>query len=100
MTQRFLKDYVKIADIHAHRLQIAYQEVVKVLPLTAGKLEQLSIQEFSFLDMMTNRFVQLQNTIGSRIFPLLLEILAEDAGAFIDKLHKLEKLGYLEDTKW
>jgi len=50
--------------------------------------------------MMTTRFGKLQDIIGSKIFPLILNLLEEDAVAFIDKLNKLEKLGYIEDANW
>jgi len=51
-------------------------------------------------DMLTTRFGKLQDIIGSKIFPLILNLLEEDAVAFIDKLNKLEKLGYIEDANW
>lgn len=50
--------------------------------------------------MMTTRFDKLQNIIGLKIFPIIINLLEEDAVAFIDKLNKLEKLGYIEDTNW
>ena len=41
--------------------------------------------------MMTTRFGKLQDIIGSKIFPLILNLLEEDAVAFIDKLNKPNK---------
>jgi hypothetical protein len=47
------------------------------------------------------RFAQLQDLIGSKIFPFILETVGEfDVMTYIDKLHRLEKLGYLHDTFW
>ena len=50
--------------------------------------------------MMTTRFGKLQDIIGSKIFPIILNLLEEEAVAFIDKLNKLEKLGYIDDANW
>lgn len=96
----FILDFKKIADIHADRLKNAHGEVVKFAPLTASKFAELTISQVAFLDMMTTRFSKLQDIIGARIFPLILEILGEDAATFIDKLNKLEKLNYISEVDW
>jgi hypothetical protein len=48
---------------------------------------------------MSNRFAKLQDTIGRKLFPLLLMVLNEheESDSFIDRLHKLEKLNVLKD---
>lgn len=38
--------------------------------------------------------------IGSKVFPLTLDLLGEDANTLIDKLNKLEKIGYIDDANW
>lgn len=96
----FLQDYSRIADIHFLKLDKSLKEVHKLMPLSSSTLEKLSYQQLAFLDMMTTRFGKLQDIIGAKIMPLILEILKEDAPAFIDKLNRLEKLGYLEDANW
>ncbi len=96
----FLKGYIDIADIHAIHLKESLQEVARLMPLTADKLSNLQPHQVAFMDMMTMRFSKLQDTIGAKIFSLILEILGEDALSFIDKLNKLEKIGYLTDVNW
>ena len=96
----FIADFKKIADIHADRLRASHDEVLKFMPLTASKFAELTTLQDAFLDMMTTRFSKLQDIIGARIFPLILEILGEDAATFIDKLNKLEKLDYISDVDW
>lgn len=96
----FLVDYLKIATLHAERLSAALSETERLLPFSAKTFETLSNQDIAFLDMLTTRFSKLQDVIGTQIFPLILECLAEDASSFIDKLNRLEKLGYLEDAGW
>jgi uncharacterized protein with HEPN domain len=98
--QKFLADFINIANIHAKRLGAALAEVKKIIPLTASKFEHLDDYHIAFLDMLATRFSKLQDIIGSRIFPLILEILGEDATTFIDKLNKLEKIDYISSADW
>ncbi len=101
MKQRsFLAYYANIADIQSTRLKDALIQVNKLLPLSPAVLANLPTDKLAFLDMMTTRFGKLQDIIGSKIFPIILNLLEEDAVAFIDKLNKLEKLGYIEDANW
>ena len=101
MKQRsFLAYYANIADIQSTRLKDALIQVNKLLPLSAAVLANLPTDKLAFLDMMTTRFGKLQDIIGSKIFPIILNLLEEDAVAFIDKLNKLEKLGYIDDATW
>jgi uncharacterized protein with HEPN domain len=98
--KKFLVEYLEIANIHFDRLQKSLFEVKSWAPLTASQFEKLDYNQIAFLDMMTTRFRKLQDIIGARIFPLILEILGEDAPAFIDKLNRLEKLSYLQSASW
>jgi hypothetical protein len=101
MKQRsFLAYYANIADIQSGRLKEALTQINKLIPLSAAVLANLPADKLAFLDMLTTRFGKLQDIIGSKIFPLILNLLEEDAVAFIDKLNKLEKLGYIEDANW
>ena len=101
MKQRsFLAYYANIADIQSTRLKDALIQVNKLLPLFAAVLANLPTDKLAFLDMMTTRFGKLQDIIGLKIFPIILNLLEEDAVAFIDKLNKLEKLGYIDDATW
>jgi hypothetical protein len=95
-----LSDYIKVADIHATRLKEALKASAQFLPLVPTRLATLPAQQLSFLDMMAMRFGKLQDVIGTKIFSLLLDALGEEAGAFIDKLNRLEKLGYIEHANW
>jgi len=96
----FLDDYIKIADIHADRLNAGIKEVEKLLPFSEQTFSQLTDTQIAFLDMMTTRFSRLQDIIGAKIFPLILDLLGEDALTFIDKLNKLEKLEFIHDVNW
>ncbi len=95
-----LSDYVKVADIHATRLKEALEASAQFLPLVPERLATLPASQLSFLDMMSMRFGKLQDVVGAKIFSLLLDALGEEAAAFIDKLNRLEKLGYIENANW
>lgn len=99
-TQTFLTDYIVVANIHAERLSGALAEVKSLMPLTAEKLAKMKLDQVAFLDMITMRFGKLQDIIGAKIFSLLLIKVGEGDGTFIDKLNKLEKLGYLDNANW
>lgn len=98
--QIILQDYINIADIHSKRLIEALLEVSGLMPLTPEKFNTLSANQIAFFDMLIMRFSKLQDVLGAKIFPAILERLGEDGNSFIDKLNKLEKLGYLQDANW
>lgn len=99
--QSFLLDYNKIADIHADRLHIAIVKTQKLFPISAKTLHTLDTENLAFLDMITNRFGKLQDIIGAKILPLILELLGEtDTASFIDKLNRLEKLNIINSASW
>ena len=95
-----ISDYLKVADIHAARLKGALTHFENLMPLSVEKLSKLPLDQVAFLDMMTMRFGKLQDIIGAKIFSLVLDLLGEDAASFIDKLNKLERLGYIDNANW
>ena len=88
-----------MADLQSERLLEATHQV-RLITLTPQSLKDLPSEQLAFLDMMTVRFGKLQDVIGSKIFLLLLEKLQEDAPSFVDKLNRLEQLGYLPSANW
>ena len=91
-----LKDYIKIADIHAHRLNEAELAALSMQSLlTPSGLSQLTAQQVAFLDMLSLRFSQLQDLMRSKIFTITLDALDEQAITFTDKLNKLENISYI-----
>ncbi len=98
--KRFLNDYKAVADNEANRLNMAITEIEPQLPITPLMLKQANIHLLGTLELLTSRFGKLQDVIGDKIFPLLLEHLQEKAPSMLDKLNKLEKLEYLPDVHW
>lgn len=89
-----LKETIELCDLHCQRMRFAKDQLGEKIPLTFNKYSELSANEISYLDQYLFRFTKLQDTMGSRLFPLFLETLAEpiEKMAFIDVLNRLEKL--------
>jgi hypothetical protein len=96
----FLNDYVEIANMHAKRLEEALEEALKFFPATPSMFANFTKKDIAYLDMLSYRFGKIQDILGSKIFPLILERLGEDALSFIDKLNRLEKLNVIDDANW
>ena len=65
--------------------------------LTVTVFEQLSEEDVEHLDQLICRFTKMQDAMGKRLFPSIHGLLEEssDPVAFLDILHRLEKLGCL-----
>ena len=65
------------------------------------KYKILSKDEVQDIDQYLYRFLKLQDTLGQKIFKLVLDIYepSNEALPFLDILNKLEKLNFLESAK-
>lgn len=65
--------------------------------MSATSLKTLDDEAVQDWDQLILRFTKLQDTMGARLFPATLDVLQEsyEDRPMIDKLHRLEKLGYL-----
>ena len=96
-----LKEAIQICEIHFQRMDYALSKVGSLFPLNIERYENLSFDDLSYLDQLIFRFSKLQDSMGNRLFPALLENLGEDINEkpFIDLLTKLEKLNLIENHK-
>lgn len=96
-----LKETIAACDMHHQRMQFAFDRLSGKFPLTPDLYDQLSAEEISYTDQLIYRFTKLQDTIGQKLFRLILEGLQEDVEnmAFIDILNRLEKLEILKDQQ-
>lgn len=87
-------------NLHADRIYRALLEIEKMRPLTIDSLEEMQTHELAITELLTARFAKLQDTIGEKIFPLLFVSLGEDIKgmSFIDRLNRIEKLGYIDNA--
>lgn len=103
------KDVIKFLSIveqcrkHAERLDYAYSHIAFLLPFSAEKVRTLKDEEISYLDQYIFRFSKLQDAIGQKLFPVVLESLGEEVHnkPFIDIFNRLEQLNIIENyTIW
>ena len=53
------------------------------------------------LDAFSARFSRMQDTLGDKLLPSMLQMLAEQSGSNLDNLNRIEKLGLLTSvTDW
>jgi hypothetical protein len=96
-----LREAIQLCAIHYERMSFAYGKIEKYFPLTRGEYSSLDPVELSFFDQLIFRFSRLQDGMGGKLFPALLESLGEEVRGvpFIDLLTKLEELNLLDDSK-
>ena len=92
-----LTEAVQLCTIHSERMHFAWEKVKDHFPLDKEKYKQLQPEELSFMDQLIFRFSKLQDSMGGKLFPSILENLGEDIRElpFIDRLAKLEKLNVI-----
>jgi hypothetical protein len=100
MNVEFIKSEIDKCDMHTKRIQSALAHTQHLRPFTPQKVENFTEEEISFIELLTNRFSKLQDTIGEKIFPCLLQLLFEYEvkDSMQDRLNKLEKLEILDSV--
>jgi len=95
-----LIEILKIAEIHAVRINNARTQLSNLFPISATKVQTLSEHDFLLIELLTNRFAKLQDLIGTKLVNAFLEEKGEtfENITMIDKINKLEKLGLLSDA--
>jgi len=93
----------QICQTHAERLRWARDTLRPLFPLAPENLNRLSPIDLAVFDQFVVRFSKLQDAMGAKLFPAILELTKEqgDLRTFIDKLNRLEKMGVLDSaTQW
>jgi len=87
---------------HKKRLLKAKEYLSSIIPLNVEKYNTLDEVQMSFIDQMIYRFSKLQDTMGEKIFPAILELVGEEVKklTFIDRLNRLEELELLYKDEW
>ncbi len=99
--KELLKKQHESCSLHADRIKKALNEIEKITPLSQIKIANMNTHELAITELLTGRFAKLQDTLGKKIFPLILIAIGEDTQgmSFIDRLNLLEKLGYIDDAQ-
>jgi predicted nucleotidyltransferase len=83
----------KECDKHLQRINEAHSDMSAFMPLTATKYENLSKDEVQAIDQYLFRFAKLQDSMGEKLFKLLVGRFEENADKlpFLDVIKKIEK---------
>jgi len=87
--------------LHRQRLHQAWLEASDFDAFKQASPAPLSDDEVRTLDQLVFRFGRLQDAMGTRLLPALLQLTQEwhDSEPFIDKLNRAEKLGMLPSAE-
>lgn len=92
-----------LAECEQHRLRMhaAWEEALTFPPLQKGLAGELSEEQIRTLDQLLFRFGKLQDAIGTRLLPAILQSVQEwqENAPFLDKLNRAEKLGILTSVE-
>ena len=101
MTAASYSGILNVCTRHAERMEWAMQMMSDRLPLTPDKLSALSDMDLAILDQFSTRFSKLQDAMGDKLFPAVLELTKEPGEllTFVDKLNRLEKIGAIESAE-
>jgi len=85
---------------HMHHLKhavLALAPVLPVMPMSIANMDDEVVQDW---DQFILRFTKLQDAMGARLYPALLDYLQEpyQDRPMLDKLHRLESLSYLSSA--
>lgn len=87
---------------HKSRLLKAKQHLQQHMPIDKEHYLEFDDVFMGFVDQMIFRFSKLQDTMGEKLFPSLLELMGEEvkSKSFIDRLTRIEELGILYKDEW
>jgi hypothetical protein len=95
-----LNEAIQLCAIHSERMKFAWSKLSTLFPLNLQRYLLLEPETLSFFDQLIFRFSKLQDSMGEKLFPALLENLGEEVRGkpFIDILTKMEELGLLQSS--
>lgn len=96
-----LKDAWRECERNLYHMCHALVLLEPVLPMMGHVFELLTDTQIQILDQFILRFTKLQDAIGGHLFPSLLLYLQEqyEDRPLLDKLNRLEKLGYVKNAE-
>lgn len=96
-----LQDAWRECERNIYHLCRALTSLAPILPMTGERFEHLTDVQVQSVDQFILRFTKLQDTMGNRLFPAVLQYLQEqyEERPMLDKLNRLEKLGYIQSAE-
>jgi len=101
MNKDVFQGIVDICLAHAGRLRWSMLQLEEKKPFTAERVSRLTDIELAIFDQFIVRFSKLQDIMGAKLLPAVLELTYEEGelDTFIDKLNRLEKIGALSSVE-
>lgn len=100
--EQLMHIYLGECSLHAGVLAEALSEAQKWLPFNAGTVRHITKEQLRVLDQTAYRFAKLQDTMGQKVLPAILDLaqepIAPDA-TFAEKLNWLERMGALPSAE-
>lgn len=96
-----LQDAWRECERNIYHLCRASTSLAPILPMTGERFEHLTDAQVQSVDQFILRFTKLQDAMGNRLFPAVLQYLQEqyEERPMLDKLNRLEKLGYIQSVE-
>lgn len=96
-----LEEIFKICQRHADRLSWSINYLSIYSPFSADTLEKLDDTELAILDQFSTRYCKLQDLMGAKLFPAVVELTKEqgDLSTFLDRVNRLEKIGAIPSAE-
>jgi repressor of nif and glnA expression len=87
---------------HKEKIAVAVLYLTPLIPFTSERFSTITDVESSYIDQMIFRFSKLQDTIGDKIFPLILYLQGENIKrmSVLDRLNRLEELELVAKDEW
>ena len=103
MLKEVVKQKIEQCELHLDRLNFAFSKIKSYYPFEEEHFPLKNYDDLAYLDMFTTRFSKLQDYMGEKLFPSVLEVLGNthESLSYIDILNALEKYYILESSmKW
>ena len=101
LAQTKLSKIITECELHQKRIDHARLKLKQFMPVTAKDYQQLNDDQIEVLDQFLFRFSKLQDAIGQRLFPGVLEALEEPLKEmpYLDRLNRLDQLNIIESKE-
>lgn len=101
MNQIVMIELLNIAQKHRSHLESRGKKLALIMPLTAGRIASFTEQDIVLWDAWINRFCQLQDHMGMKLFDAFISFVGQDPlrMSMIDKVNFLEKLEIIEHAQ-
>ena len=96
--EQLMRIYLGECRLHVEVLAEALAEARQWQPFTPDSVQHIEKEQLRVLDQVAYRFTKLQDTMGQKVLPAILDLaqepIAPDA-TFVEKLNWLERMGAL-----